>query len=268
MKNLIVALVVLVLPVLVQAQDKKVKKERKGEFYFAWGYNKEWYTNSNLQVNQPSLGNNYTMTGMTSHDNVGWDKDLFSKPISIPQYSYRIGYFFNKKKGLAWEINFDHTKHILTDGQNARVVGTLGGRSVDTTVLFAKTNGFNYYLNNGANFLLFNIVKRTNWYESRNGQFKLDFLGKLGIGPVIPHVENTLFGKSNQDGFQLGGWNVGAEAAIRATFYKRVFIEFANKVDYASYSGLKVYEGKAKESFGSYIMILTAGFTIPAGKKI
>ena len=34
------ALAILLLPVLAQAQDKqdqKVKKERKGEFYFAWG---------------------------------------------------------------------------------------------------------------------------------------------------------------------------------------------------------------------------------------
>ena len=268
MKNVIVALAILLLPALVQAQDKKEKKERKGEFYFSWGYNKEWYTNSNVQINQPSLGNNYTLTGVTAHDNVGWDKDLLKKPISIPQYSYRIGYFFNKKKGLAWEINFDHTKHILTDGQTARLVGTLGGRAVDTSVLFAKTNGFYYYLNNGANFLLFNIVKRHKIYESINGKLKIDFLGKGGIGPVIPHVENAFFGKQNKDGFQLGGWNIGAEAAIRATFYKTIYLEFANKVDYARYSGLKVYEGKAKESFGSYIMILSAGFTIPAGKRV
>jgi hypothetical protein len=271
MKNVKMALAILLLPVLAQAQDKqdqKVKKERKGEFYFAWGYNKEWYTNSDVHVSQPSLGNDYTMTGMTSHDNPGWDKDLFKKPISIPQYSYRLGYFFNKKKNLGFEINFDHTKHILTDGQTARVVGTLGGRAVDTSVLFSKGNGFNYYLNNGANFLLFNIVKRWKIYESLNGNLKVDFLGKAGIGPVIPHVENTLFGKANKDGFQLGGWNVGAEGAIRATFYKHVFLEYASKVDYARYSGLKVYEGKAKEAFGSYIMILSLGYTFQAGKKI
>jgi len=268
MKNVTVALAILLLPAFVQAQDKKEKKERKGEFYFSWGYNKEWYTNSNVEINQPSLGNHYTLTGVTSHDNVGWDKDLLKKPISIPQYSYRFGYFFNKKKGLGWEINFDHTKHILTNGQTARLVGTLGGRAVDTSVLFANTNGFYYYLNNGANFLLFNIVKRHKIYESINGKLKIDFLGKGGIGPVIPHVENAFFGQKNKDGFQLGGWNIGAEAAIRATFYKRVYLEFANKVDYARYSGLKVYEGKAKESFGSYIMILSAGFTIPAGKRV
>ena len=31
------------------------KTERKGEFYFSWGYNKDYYTNSNIYVNQPAL---------------------------------------------------------------------------------------------------------------------------------------------------------------------------------------------------------------------
>lgn len=256
------------LPLMVQAQEKKEKKERKGEFYFSWGYNKEWYTNSNVRVDQPSLRNNYTLKNVTSHDNVGWDQGIFNVPLSIPQYNYRIGYFFDKKKGLAFEINFDHTKHILTDGQTVNLVGTLGGRNVDTSILFAKTNGFNYYLNNGANFLLFNIVKRWTWHESKSKNFKLDFLGKAGIGPVIPHVENTFFGKVNQDGFQLGGWNVGTEGALKATFYKHVFVEFSNKLDYARYSGLKVYEGTAKEAFLSYQLILSLGYSFGAGKKM
>ncbi len=264
----IVALLLLLIPSTLNAQSKKEKKERRGEFYFSWGYNKEWYTNSNVRVNQPSLNNNYTLKNVTSHDNVGWDQGIFNVPLSIPQYNYRIGYFFNKKEGLAFEINFDHTKHILTDGQTARLVGVLGGRVVDTSILFANTNGFNYYLNNGANFLLFNIVKRWKWYESKRENFKLDFLGKAGIGPVIPHVENTLFGKANQDGFQLGGWNIGTETALRGTFYKHIYLEFAQKLDYARYSGLKVYEGKAKEAFLSYQLILSLGYTFPMGKRM
>ena len=256
--------VIVALPAMLQAQ----KKERKGEFYFSWGYNKEWYTRSNVKVDQPSLGNQYTLRNVRSHDHPGWDEGLFSIPISIPQYNYRIGYFFNKKKGLAFEINFDHTKHIIQDGQDVRITGKLNGRQVDSTVNFSKGNGFYYYLNNGANFLLFNIVKRWNWYESRNHNLKVDGLGKAGIGPVIPHVENSFFGQKNDDGFQLGGWNAGVEYAVRGTFYKHVYLEFANKLDYASYSNLKVYNGTAKQNFGTYELILSLGYTFPMGKKV
>jgi hypothetical protein len=242
------------------------KKERKHEFYFSWGYNKEWYTKSNVKISQPSLGNNYTFKNISGHDHPGWDEGLFTAPISIPQYNYRIGYFFNKKKGLAFEINFDHTKFIFAD-QNARIVGTLNNRQVDTVVAFNNANGFNYYLNNGANFLLFNIVKRWHISTSKKENFKLDFLGKAGIGPVIPHVENKFFGQANDPHFQFGGWNIGLEGAFRATFYKYAYLEFSNKLDYASYSGLKIYEGTAKHAFGTYELILSLGITIPTGKR-
>ncbi len=258
--------VAVVLPMLTEAQQKN--KQRKGEFYFSWGYNKEWYTHSTVQVNQPSLNNHYKLNNVVSHDHPGWDEGLFSIPISIPQYNYRLGYFFNKKKSLAFEINFDHTKHIITDGQVIGISGMINGKQVDSAVNFSEGNGFYYYLNNGANFLLFNIVKRWNWHESRSGQWKVDALAKAGIGPLIPHVQNSFFGKENEPGFQIGGWNMGVEAGVRATFFKHVYLEFTNKVDYARYSGLKIYQGTAKHAFGTYELILSLGYTWKGGKKI
>ena len=179
-----------------------------------------------------------------------------------------MGYFFNRKKGLAFEINFDHTKHIITDGQPIKLTGVLNGKQTDTTINFSEGNGFYYYLNNGANFLLFNIVKRWNWQESKSGNIKIDALGKAGIGPLIPHVQNSFFGKGNDPGFQIGGWNMGVEAGVRATFYKHVYLEFTNKLDYARYSNLKVYQGTAKQAFGTYELILSLGYTIQTGKKV
>ena len=247
-----------------EAQNKK--KERSREFYFSWGYNKEWYTRSNIKINQPLLGNDYSFVSIKGHDNPGWDKDFFKKDISIPQYNYRIGLFVNKKKGIAFEINFDHTKYIFAD-QSARIKGTFNKRPIDSTVNFSAANGFHYYLNNGANFLLFNIVKRWQWYASKKGNIKIDFLGKVGIGPVIPHVENEFFGQANQPGFQFGGWNMGVETAIRTTLFKYVFLEYSNKLDYARYSNLKVFEGTAKHAFGTYEMIASLGFTFPVGAR-
>ena len=157
---------------------------------------------------------------------------------------------------------------LFQDGQQVKISGTLNGRQVDSTINFSEGNGFYYYLNNGANFLLFNIVKRWNWQQNKNGKFKLDALAKAGIGPVIPHVQNSLFGKANDPGFQLGGWNIGVEGGVRATFYKYVYLEFSNKIDYARYSNLGVYQGKAKQAFGTYELILSLGFTIPTGRVI
>ncbi len=254
--------------VVIGANAQSKKKERKGEFYFSWGYNKEWYTRSTVRVMQPELGNDYKLKNISGHDHPGWDEGLFKIALSIPQYNYRLGYIFDRKRGLGWEINFDHTKFIIGD-QDAKIVGKMGNRQVDTTVAFNQANGYYYYLNNGANFLLFNLTKRWHFYEAANGNIKIDGFGKAGIGPVIPHVENrfSLRDSANDPHFQIGGWNVGVEAALRATFFKMIYLEYANKLDFASYSGLRIYKGKARQSFGCYEMILSLGVTFPMGKR-
>ena len=263
--GILCTVLILSAPFISNAQTKK--KERKKEFYFSWGYNTEWYTHSNVRVNQPALGNDYTFKGVTGHDRPGWNEQFFTKALTIPQYNYRLGLILNKDKGWGVEINFDHTKWIFID-QNAHIKGTINHRPVDSTVAFNAANGFYYYLNNGANFLLFNIVKRTHLYKDRTGNIKVDFLGKFGVGPVIPHVDNSFFHEHNNPGFQFGGWNVGAEACVRATFLHYVFLEYTNKLDYARYHGLKVYEGTAKQAFGVYEMILNLGVTFPVGGHV
>jgi hypothetical protein len=202
-------------------------------------------------------------------DHPGWNEGggIFKKALTIPQYNYRMGLFINKKKDLAIEINFDHTKFIFQD-QKVRVKGTLNNQPVDSLVNFNYANGFYYYLNNGANFLLFNIVKRWHLLKNKKESIKVDALGKAGIGPVIPHVENSFFGDRNEPHFQIGGWNIGTEAAVRATFFNYAYLEFSNKIDYARYSDLKIFEGTAKHAFGTYEMILSLGVDFPVGGKI
>jgi hypothetical protein len=249
-----------------QAQTTTAKKKH-GAIYLSWGYNTEWYTKSTVIVKQDGLGNNYKLEKVNAHDHRGWDKDLLHQDFTIPQYNYRLGYYFNEKQDLAFEINFDHTKYIIADSQSIRLKGTLNNNPADTTIFFAQKAGFHYFLNNGANFLLFNLVKRLGLYSSNDRNLHIDFTGKAGIGPVIPHVQNSFFGKENNQGFQLGGWNAGLETAVRVTFMRYAYFEFSQKVDYARYSHLRVYEGRAKQSFGTYELVLSVGAIIPTSKK-
>jgi len=248
-----------------QAPQSKKKKFIK-EVYASWGYNGEFYTHSTIHVSQPTLGNDYDFVHVKAHDHPGWNEGLFSKALSIPQYNYRLGFLLDEEKGWGFEINFDHTKYIFAD-QNVRLKGKLNNHQVDTTIAFNQANGFYYYLNNGANFLLFNVTKKWHLLKTRDEKVKVDFLGKFGVGPVIPHTQNELFGKPNDQGFQFGGWNTGLEGSLRATFFRYAYLEFSNKIDYARYSGLNLYEGKAHQAFGTYEMILSIGMVIPTTSK-
>ena len=252
-----------VLPAENVLESPAPKKVRNHSFYFSWGYNTESYTRSNIHVSQPELGREYMLQQVVGNDRRAWDEGLFSIPLTIPQYGYRIGWMFNETKGWGLEINFDHTKYIVKQGQDIRVTGNMGdGRAVDTMIDFREKNGFLYYLNNGANFFLLNAVKRFPVWSNKKGSLRLDALGKAGFGPVVPHVENTFFGDKNKPHFQVGGWNTGIEADLKLTAFKRIYLEGGIKGDYARYSGLRIYKGTVKQAFGSFIFNFSLGVQI------
>lgn len=238
----------------------KKKYSPKGTLYLSWGYNKEWYTPSNIHISQPALGNNFTLKNVLAADKPGWNEGLFSKALSIPQYNYRLGYFINDN--WAVEINFDHTKYVVSDNQLLHAQGMMNHQPVDTFI--NNRDGFiHYQLNNGANFLLFNLVHRKHITDFHSDWFDASALFKGGIGVVIPHVQNTIDGHDNDPGFQFGGFDAGFEAAVRATFFRYAYLEFSNKAVLAQYYHLNVYEGRARQFFGTYEMILSIGASIP-----
>lgn len=248
------------------ASAKTKHKNRTRSLYFSWGYNEEWYTKSTVHVKQGALGNDFEMVHVDGHNHKGWDHNFFHEQLTIPQYNYRLGMFINKKQDLGIEINFDHTKYIIADNQQVNVTGKINNAPAPATINFSEKNGFYYFLNNGANFFLINIVKRVGIYHTHDNSLHLDLLGKAGIGPVVPHVQNSFFGQANDPHFQFGGWDMGAETAVRATIMRYAYLEFAQKVDYARYSNLKIYDGTAKQNFGCYELILSLGVTIPTTK--
>ncbi|MEI8280035.1 MAG: hypothetical protein WCG87_09745 [Bacteroidota bacterium] len=271
MQRILLFVFIVCIPNCIQAQSSsqpETKKEKKKHsFYASWGYNAETYTQSNIYVKQSSLNNDYTLVNINARDHQGWNDGVTNKAVSIPQYNYRLGYIFDEEKGYGIELNFDHTKYLIDEPQKVHIKGTLGGRNVDSSFTFVSSNGFYYYLNNGANFFLINFVKRWHLIADKSQNIKIDALGKAGIGPLVPHVQNSLFGQANAQLFQLGGWNTGVEGTIKATFYKYAYIEFCAKLDYARYSGLHVYEGTAHQAFGTFEMIMNLGVNIPGRKK-
>jgi hypothetical protein len=234
--------------------------EKHGSFYFSWGYNTEWYTHSSIHISQPSLNSDFTFINAVAHDHKGWDNNLFHKDLSIPQYNYRIGYFFNKKQDWGFEINFDHTKYVVSTDEAVHLKGKVMGREVDS-MMVPSEGRFLWQLNNGANFLQFNLVKKLKIIDAFSSKFQFDVLLKAGVGPVIPHVENTIFGHNNIPHFQFGGWNADADASVKLTFFKYFFLEYQSKVVYGRYFGLRVYDGLADQHFGCFEVALVAGGT-------
>lgn len=229
-------------------------------WFVAWGYNSDSYTKSDLHISQPSAGNDFTLVGVRARDSKPWTQ-IFTHSLFVPQYNVRGGFFFNERWGL--ELALDHMKWIVRPDQQVRVTGTMNGEPVDTRLTLTP-DVLRYQLNNGANPIFINVIRRVRLAGEPGRRGSVSFLAKTGGGFAIPHTENVLFGQPNEKSFQFfHGWNMDAVAAVRLHLPKRLYVEVEEKVLYVRYFGIKVNRGTARHSIKANEFILSLGVAFP-----
>jgi hypothetical protein len=240
----------------------------EGEWYFSWGYSRQSWAPTNLHVSQPALGNNFTVYNMHGTDDPGFES-LFGA-----QYNIRIGRFVDEAHTWAVEFNMDHSKYTSVTGQTARIAGTIAGKPVDANYRLDE-NVFQYNLLNGANHMMFNLVKRIPLYREPDENWSVAFMGKAGVGFMLPHAENVTFGYINDVGqrtlnnvvgvnsgwWRLNGWTTGVEAGLRINLMLPFYLEITDKVAYAGLSDVPVYQGTARHSLWMNEVVLSLGVT-------
>lgn len=237
---------------------------RGHEIYVSWGYNGDSYRPADLHISQPQQGNDFTLHDVSFHDSKGWNDGLFAHSLTVPQYTVQFGYFI--RKNTAFEVNFVHPKAIVTQGQTVRMTGTFGGKPVDKDIVLTE-DVLRYQLNNGANFVLFNIVQRFPLIREPGKTGSVAALAKAGMGFLVPHSENTVFGQPNVPGYQVSGPDVGAELAVRVHLFRALYAEFCEKGVFARYRGLNVNGGRADQNLWAHVTSLGFGVSFWAGKE-
>jgi hypothetical protein len=239
-------------------------KKGKGIFYAAWGYNRDWFSPSDLHFQNSGSDNyDFTLYNVKAKDRSGFSQLLKTAAhgdITIPQYVYRLGYYFNNKHDLGIEINFDHAKYVMIGGQTVHITGQIHGVEIDKdTVLGSDFLKFEH--TNGANFLMGNFIKRKNFMHSENNKHWLSAILKTGAGIMIPKTDVTLFGTRIDNKFHIGGWLTGVETGFRYDGFRHFFMEATAKGSFVDYTDvLTVGTGRANHSFWCFEAILCAGF--------
>ena len=253
----------------VHSQEKErcncpqLSKTGKGTFYFSWGYNKDYFSQSDIHFKDEGADNyNFTLHDVKAKDRPGFNQ-ILSTTLAVPQYVYRLGYYFNNSKDLGIEINFDHTKYVMINNQVVRISGQIKGKEYDQDTLVTP-DFLKFEHTNGANFLMINLLKRKTLVTSGNKKHWLSVVVKPGAGIVIPKTDVTLFGERLDNKFHIAGYIVGLEAGLRYDLFKYAFLEFTGKGSFADYRDVLVIgTGKAKHHFFTQEFILTAGFQFP-----
>jgi hypothetical protein len=238
-------------------------KNPKGKFYIAFGYNKEWYTKSDIHVHDDETNTmNFTLYDMKAHDKPHFN-ELFKVPISIPQYGYRMGYWLpNNHWGI--EINFDHAKYIAYDNQRVKIDGHIYGQPVsgDTLVTYSFLH---LEHTDGANFLMLNLMYRKNLIEKKF--ISAAWIAKLGGGMVVPRSDVTLLGNRWNHCFHVAGQVFGIETGFRTEFFRFFFLETTVKAVYANFANVLAFNPVLiSHRFGAFMVEAHLGFQLPVGK--
>ena len=69
-----------------------------------------------MHFSQPSLGNDFTLLNVQIRDSKGWTDGLFAHSLTVPQYNFRFGIFFNEK----WGVEVAHRSHQVDRASKIR----------------------------------------------------------------------------------------------------------------------------------------------------
>jgi hypothetical protein len=232
---LILLLVVFSLPAMAQKKKRNLPKnaDEKGALFFYWGYNRSYYTKSNLRF--VGKGYDFTMGEAKAHDNpskFGWHY-FDPRKITVPQFNVRIGYYF--KDHWAVSFGYDHLKYIFADHNQVKLSGHIDPGVDNTTHLSGDydnhayttdRNTFHYENSNGLNYLRFEVMRSDQWYRTKkNGWFGFTTNAGLSLGGLLSYNDFTFAGKKDMVTISLSGYGVSAHVGLRFEFFKHVFLQ-------------------------------------------
>lgn len=271
--------VLFILSCFISSAQDSIPQKRRFTFYGTWGYNREAYTKSTIHFHNngnPAYHDpqhsayDFTLYNCVAHDSPDFGSiaskwsDLVN--ISIPQFNFRVGMYFNNKRDEGFEISYDHAKYVVDDGEKIHVKGTIQGQQQDKDSIM-RLPYFHFEHTDGANFIMFNYIKRFMLWKSKNKKNSFGIIVKPGLGVVYPRTDCTIFSNRLNNQWHVAGFIGGLETGFHAQLFKHLTIQFTGKLAYADYLWCYVQykgNGNASHSFGTAMAILNVGYQLDA----
>lgn len=248
---------------------------RKGNFSIYWGWNRAAYTTSDIQFTGENY--NFTLTDVIAKDRQSaFDPNLYFNPttITIPQYNFRIGYFFHDHYQIS--IGADHMKYVVQAFQDVKIDGYISnsGTNYDGTysddIINLKKDFLQLEHTDGLNYE--NIeVRRFDVVLGRKN-IALAFNEGLGIGAMVPRTNTTLLNNERYDEFHLAGFGVSAVLAANLTIFKYFFVQMEWKGGYINMPDIRTTMNPADRAkqqflFSQYNVVFGANFRFKGKNK-
>lgn len=187
----------------------------KGRIYFYWGWNRSWYSQSDLHLK----GENYDfrlddLRATDRPSKVGIDPYFTPSKLSLPQTNARIGYYLTDKIDIS--IGLDHMKYVLTYNQDTRIDGYINTNSIYDGIFtndeYVNTYSFlKFEHTDGLNYINLEIHRNDDllvWKNKNSSRelFRLKSIFGFGGGVLLPKSNVKLWNKERHDDFHLAGY--------------------------------------------------------------
>ncbi|MEZ4804086.1 MAG: hypothetical protein R2852_00980 [Bacteroidia bacterium] len=239
---------------LIALNKNEIKQTgfNKGSFFFYWGYNRAYYSYSNIHFR--GEGYDFTLSHVKAKDRpskVGATPYLNIEQITIPQYNYRLGYNINSRYSISF--GFDHMKYVMNQNQTVNVDGFIKDSKTTYdgvyrhTPLELKKDFLEFEHTDGLNYLNFELTRKDKLL-SFHKNIQLNSVLGGSIGGMFPRTRTILMQKNLNDEWHFSGVGVTGNLGLNTMFFKRIFLQSTVKLGYINLPSIVVSSNKNEKA--------------------
>lgn len=246
-----------------QENETPYKKQNKNKFYIYWGWNRGWYTDSDIRFN----GDNYdfTLYNVKARDRQSdFEVGTYLNPVkmTIPQTNFRVGYFITDH----WSISAgtDHMKYVMQQNQEVKISGYIENTKTEYNdtynnndielredfLMFEHTDGLNYI---NAEVRRSDMILDLN--KHHRADINVNLVEGLGAGILFPRTNTTLLGKERYDEFHVSGYGIGTMAGLNITFWNFFFIQSELKGGFINMPDIRTTASKSDRAHQHFFFL-------------
>ena len=203
----------------------QMPKQDKGSFYAYWGWNRGWYTKSDIRIY--GSDHDFTLYDVQAKDlqsDFRFKTYFFVNRLTIPQTNVKAGYFLTDRYSVAF--GFDHMKYkvvqnqsVIMDGYIDRVFSHYNGEYSNEEIRIAE-DFLRYNHTDGLNYVFGECNRHDQWWQSPGGKMKLRTEAGLGVALLRPRTDVAFLNYQGPNVYHNAGYGVHGKLGINLVLWK------------------------------------------------
>jgi hypothetical protein len=197
----------------------------KGNVLIFWGWNREWYTHSDIRFN----GDYYDFTlhdveASDRQDPFSFENYLNPGNLTVPQTNFKAGYFIREHYCIT--AGFDHMKYVMVQNQTVKIDGEINDENsqfdgeYNNADIVLSESFLQYEHTDGLNYIhagLDRYDRLANIHVLRTSIFITE---GFSAGIVMPRTAVRFMNHELSDYFHISGYGLSLEAGLSILIFK------------------------------------------------